>query len=349
VVLDEVPRPIVLAPLAGGPSTPELAAAVGDAGGLGFLAAGYLSASAMRSRVADLRERSRRPFGVNLFVPGTGEVDRDGVRAYAERLRPEAARYGVELGEARDDDDGWHEKLEILRDDPVAVVSFTFGCPEPEVLSALAERGTETWVTVTDLDEARIALAAGARALVVQGTEAGGHRGSFVDRDGGEELGLLALLRLVAAEAEVPLIAAGGIGDGAALAAALAAGASAGQLGTAFLRAPEAGTSPAHRAALATDAPTVLTRAFSGRLARGIRNRFTVDHSAAAPLAYPQVHHLTTPIRAAARERDDADGFNLWAGEAHRLAVERPAAEIVERLAGEAGEALERAMRRVSV
>jgi nitronate monooxygenase len=157
---------------------------------------------------------------------------------------------------------------------------------------------------------------------------------------------LLTLIRLVASQLDLRLVAAGGIGDGAALAGALAAGADAGQIGTAFMRTPEAGTDPAHREALASDAPTVLTRAFSGRLARGIRNRFAVEHSDAAPTAYPQVHHLTTPIRAAARRRGDPDGFNLWAGQAHRLAEERPAAEVVERLAGGAGEALERAMRR---
>jgi nitronate monooxygenase len=347
VILDEVPRPIVLAPLAGGPATAELAAGVADAGGLGFLAAGYLSAEAMSERIAAFRERSSAPFGVNVFVPRRGRVDEDALRRYAERLAGEASRYGVELGEPRDDDDDWRAKLEALHDDPVPLVSFTFGCPPPKTLASLAARGTETWVTVTDLDEARQAHAAGALALVLQGAEAGGHRASFADRDAGAPLGLLPLVRLVAAEIEVPLIAAGGIGDGPALAAALAAGASAGQLGTAFLRASEAGTNLAHRAALATDAPTMLTRAFTGRAARGIANRFALEHSSHAPVGYPHIHHLTAPIRAAARERGDGDGFNLWAGEAHRLAEERSAGEIVERLAGGAGEALERAGWRV--
>ena len=347
MILDEVSRPIVLAPLAGGPATAELAAAVGDAGGLGFLAAGYRTAVAMSEEITALRARSPAPFGVNLFVPRGDGVDEDALRRYAGSLRGEAARYGVELGEPRDDDDDWQAKLEVLHEDPVPVVSFTFGCPPREVLAALAARGTETWITVTGLAEARLACAAGARALVLQGAEAGGHRASFADRDGDEGLGLLALLRLIAAEIVLPLIAAGGIGDGRALAAALVAGGRAGQLGTAFLRAPEAGTNPAHRAALASDTPTMLTRAFTGRTARGIRNRFALEHSDHAPIAYPHVHHLTAPIRAAARERRDADGFNLWAGQAHRLAEERAAAEIVERLAGEAGEALERTRRRV--
>jgi nitronate monooxygenase len=195
---------------------------------------------------------------------------------------------------------------------------------------------------VTSPIEARIARDAGADALVLQGVEAGGHRASFADKDA-EELSVLALLRLLAGAIDVPLVAAGGIADGAAVAAVIAAGASAAQVGTAFLRAPEAGTNPAHRAALATDMPTALTRAFTGRLARGLVNRFLREHSDAAPSAYPHIHHVTAPIRATARERGDADGFNLWAGQTHLLAKEMPAGEIVATLAAEARAALESA------
>jgi len=222
----------------------------------------------------------------------------------------------------------------------VAAVSFTFGCPAPEVVAGLRAVGTGVWVTVTDPDEARIGRDAGADALVLQGVEAGGHRGTFVDRPGSEGLGLLALLRLVAAaDLGLPLVAAGGIGDGAAVAAVLAAGAAAAQLGTAFLLAPEAGTHPEHRRAIAGDAPTALTRAFTGRLARGIVNGFMTAHPD-APVGYPEIHHATAPLRAAARERGDADGFNLWAGEAHALARELPAAEIVRTLSEEAARRL---------
>ncbi len=162
-----------------------------------------------------------------------------------------------------------------------------------------------------------------------------------MDRDGVEGLGILVLLRLVAAEIDLPLIASGGLADGPSIAAVLADGARAAQLGTAFLLAPEAGTHPAHREALAEEEPTALTRAFSGRLARGIVNRFLLQHSHAAPIAFPQVHHATAPIREAARERGDANGFNLWAGQAHMLAKEMPAAEIVRGLSDDARAALE--------
>jgi nitronate monooxygenase len=335
MLVHELRHPIVLAPLAGGPSTPALAAAVCEAGGLGFLAAGYLGADGLRADIHALREQTTAPFGVNVFVPGSPDVDEEAVRRYVERLRErEGARYGVEPGEPRFDDDDWDAKLRVLAEEKPPVVSFTFGCPSREVISSLAAGGSEVWVTVTDLAEARIAHAAGAHALVLQGSEAGGHRASFVDRVGAEQLGILALTRLVAHALDLPLVATGGLGDGQAVAAVLAAGAAAAQLGTAFLRAPEAGTHPAHKAALAAETPTALTRAFTGRLARGLVNRFLLDHDAAAPIGYPHIHYATAPLRGAARAAGDADGFNLWAGQAHALAEERPAAEILSRFTG---------------
>jgi nitronate monooxygenase len=340
MVLAGLRHPIVLAPLAGGPATPALAAAVSNAGGLGFLAAGYRTAAEMRADIRELRERTDNAFGVNVFVPGGAHVDERAVRDYVERLREEAFRYGAAVGEPRDDDDDWEAKLTALEAEPVPVVSFTFGCPTPGVISALRNAGSEVWVTVTDVTEARSAVVAGADALVLQGIEAGGHRASFVDRDDTEGLSTLALLSLVRSEVQLPLVAAGGITDGAALAAVLAAGATAAQIGTGFLRAEEAGTHPAHRAALATETETALTRAFTGRLARGLVNRFLVEHSPEAPSAYPHIHHATAPIRAEARRRGDADAFNLWAGQAHRLAVEAPAAEIVRMLVRDAEAAL---------
>ena len=339
MVLAGLRHPIVLAPLAGGPATPALAAAVSEAGGLGFLAAGYRTAAEMRADIRELRERTDNAFGVNVFVPGEAHVDERALQDYVERLGDEASRYGAGVGEPRDNDDDWEAKLVALEEEAVAVISFTFGCPAPNVFAALRNAGSEVWVTVTDVDEARSAAGAGVDALVLQGIEAGGHRASFVDRDDPEGLSTLVLLGLVGAELGLPLVAAGGITDGAALAAVLAAGATAAQIGTGFLRADEAGTHPAHRAALATETETALTRAFTGRLARGLVNRFLVEHSSEAPSAYPHVHHATALLRAEARRRGDADGFNLWAGQAHRLAVAAPAAEIVCMLVRDAGAA----------
>jgi nitronate monooxygenase len=340
LLLDKCRVPVVLAPLAGGPSTPELCAAVSEAGGLGFLAAGYLAATELAARLDRTRELTARPFGVNLFVPTAG-ADPAAVEAYAQHLEFEARRAGVRLGEPRTDDDDWEAKVGLLTAFPVPLVSFTFGCPAHDVIACLRRLGSEVWVTVTSLDEARLAVSAGADGLVVQGFEAGGHRGGFTDTD--DATGLLALLQLIGSAVSVPLIAAGGIMTGAGLAAVLTAGARAGAMGTAFLRCPEAGTSLVHRNALERQESTVLTRAFTGRLARGVRNRFLDEHSGAAPSAYPQVHHLTAPLRAHGRSIGDAELVNLWAGQAYTLATAQSAADVVRRVAEEARAALDRA------
>jgi nitronate monooxygenase len=339
--LDQLEVPIVQAPMGGGPSTPGLAAAVTEAGGLGFLAAGYKSPDAARADIAAVRGLTTRPFGVNVFAPPGPEAAPGVVEEYARTFEGE-------LGTPRHDDDGWADKLALVAGERVPVVSFTFGCPSGDEIAALHAGGCAVWVTVTTAAEAAAAAEAGADALVVQGVEAGGHRGTWDDSAPGD-VGLLALLQGVRAVAgDVPLVATGGIATGAAVAAVLAAGAAAAQIGTALMLAPEAATSPAHRDAIAAgDAPTGLTRAFTGRTARGIVNEFMRAHDAGAPSAYPDVHHLTQPLRAAARERGDAHGFHLWAGQAYALAREEPAGDFVRRLAAEAREALGDAARRL--
>jgi nitronate monooxygenase len=333
--LDRLEHPIVQAPLGGGPSTPALAGAVCEAGGLGFLAAGYKGPDAVRSDVAALRALTSRPFGLNLFAPPGPVPNAAAIERYSRELAGEAERYGVELGSPRHDDDGWDEKLEIAAAERIPVLSVTFGCPDRKAVERLHEREVEVWVTVTKPEEARAAAAADADVLLLQGVEAGGHRGSFDEAAPGD-LGLLALIQAVCETADLPLVAAGGIATGRGVAATLAAGARAAALGTAFMLTPEAGTSPAHREALRRGGRTRLTNAFTGRTARGIENRFVREHHAAAPVGYPDVHHLTAPLRTAARDRGDPDGFHLWAGQAHALARELPAGELVTRLAAEA-------------
>jgi len=350
VILDQLDVPIVLAPLAGGPTTPQLAAAVSNAGGLGFLAAGYLSAAALRDQITQAMALAGAPLGVNVFVPGTAAAPGP-VAAYAATLRGEASRAGVEVGQARFDDDDWEAKVRLLTADPLPVTSVTFGCPDRAVIRALQAAGSEVWITVTTPGDARLAADAGADVLVVQGSEAGGHRSSFTDdpaEDESSEFGLLALMQLVRSYTVLPLVAAGGISTGAGIAAVLAAGTSAAQLGTAFLRCPEAGTAPVQRAAVATDTPTSMTRAFTGRLARGIRNRFMAEHERDAPVAYPEVHYLTSPLRAAGRTAGNPDLVNLWAGQTHELSRDLPAGELVAILANEARRALAAASGRLS-
>jgi nitronate monooxygenase len=331
--------------MAGGAARPVLAAAVSAAGGLGFLAAGYKRAEQVRAEISQTRELTDRPFGVNVFVPsaaspGTGAapaVDLAAVAAYQERLASEAARLGVTLGAASDDSDDWEAKIADLTADPPAVISFIFGCPSLEVIDAFQSRGVFVIVTVTSAAEAL--QAAEADALCVQGAEAAAHRGSFTNDPGvlDEGIELTKLLAEVGQVSDLPLIAAGGLARGADIAEALAAGATAAQLGTAFLRCPESGASPVHKAALADPrfTATALTRAFTGRPARGLVNRFLTEHSPFAPAAYPHIHHLTSPLRRAAAQQADPDTMALWAGQAFRLATTDPAADIVARLAEE--------------
>lgn len=335
MVLEGLSRPIIAAPMGGGPTTPELVRAVGGAGGFGFLAAGYRGAEDVEGEVRAVRVGGEVRFGVNLFVPGPAAAP--GVyESYVKRL-------GEGAGEPRWSDDAWAEKVELLVREPVAVVSFTFGCPDPDVLGRLREAGSECWLTVTSVEEAELAAGAGADVLIAQGYEAGAHQGTWDLVSEEEPHGLLPLLQLLRAEAELPLVASGGIGSGAGVAACLAAGASAVQLGTAFMLCPEAGTSAAHREALRQRRPTRLTRAFTGRRARGAVNRFLSEHED-APAAYPEIHYATAPLRAAARKAGDAEALNLWAGQAHWLAREEPAATVVARFTAEARSAVNSAL-----
>jgi nitronate monooxygenase len=322
------PPSVVLAPLAGGPSAPELAAAVSNAGGLGFVAAGYLAVDELAARIARARRLTDGPLGVNVFVLERRVLDQHAVTDYALELEPDARRLGVELGEPRFDDDELAAKLEVASG-AVEVLSTTFGCLPGDAVASVQAAGTSVWATVTSPEEARAARDRGVDALVVQGAEAGGHGGSW--DDGGELVPLRDLLGAVRAAVDLPLIAAGGIGDRDAAVAALEAGAAAVQAGTAFLLAPEAGTSEPHRRALTAGRGTAVTRAFTGRRARGIVNEFMRRHPD-APSAYPHIHHLTAPLRAAARAAGDAESINLWAGVNHDRAEARPAAEIVARL-----------------
>ena len=330
-MLERLVVPIVGAPMAGGASTPELAAAICEAGALGFLAAGYKPPAALAEDVAATRALTAAPFGVNVFAGAPSEAAPGAVEAFARSV----AGYGVEPGAPRSDDDDFAAKVERLLDDPVAVVSFTFGCPSRALVERFHRAGSEVWVTVTDVGEAERAAAAGADALVAQGVEAGGHRGGFDDEAPGD-YGVLALVQLLAAAVPRPLVATGGIATGRAIAAVLATGATAAQLGTAFMRCPEAGTAEVHREALRRPGRTALTRAFSGRTARGVVNRFMREHDAQAPHAYPAVHHVTAPIRAHARAGGDADLLNLWAGQAHDLARDVPAGQLVRELHADA-------------
>lgn len=324
------------APMGGGPSTPDLVVAVAEAGALGFLAAGYKTPAAVNAEVAQVRARTDRPFGVNVFLPGTPAADPAAVEAYRDRLAPLASRLGVDAGEPRWDDDAVASKLEAVAGVPL--VSVTFGCPARAVVERLQAAGSAVLVTVTTVDEAVTAAAVRPDALWVQGAEAGAHRGSFTDdATTGAAVPLLTLLPAVRGATGLPLVASGGLMDGADVGAVLAAGATWAAMGTAFLGCPEAGTHPTHLGAL-TDPRfdrTAVTRAFTGRPARGLVNEFMRRYDDGAPRAYPEVHHVTRPLRTAAAAAGDADHLHLWAGEGWRRLRPMPAADLVRTVAAE--------------
>jgi nitronate monooxygenase len=328
--------PVVAAPMAGGPSTPELVAAVANAGGLGLLGAGYKSVEAVNEEVADVRRRTDRPFGVNVFLPGAPAPDPAAVAAYRARLAPLAERLGVELGAPRWEDDAVDDKLAAVAGVPV--VSLTFGCPTRSQVAALQSAGSAVLLTVTTVEEARQAAEVRPDGLWVQGSEAGAHRGGFTDDERtGPAVPLHELFSQVRAETDLPMVGAGGLMDGADVAAALAAGATWAGLGTAFLGCPEAGTHPTYLAAL-TDPRfdrTAMTRAFTGRSARALVNAFVREHGPVAPRGYPEVHHVTRPLRQAAAAAGDAEHLNLWAGQGWQRLRSMPAADLVRVLAEE--------------
>ncbi|MCP2235346.1 nitronate monooxygenase [Prauserella halophila] len=329
--------PVLAAPMAGGPTAPNLVTAAGHAGSMGFLAGGYKTPAALAEQITAVRA-DEVPFGVNLFVPNPVPVSDEDYRAYRDALLPEAGRYGVHLPETPvEDDDHWAAKIDLLLADPVPVVSLTFGLPHRDVVAALRAAGSMVVQTVTSAPEARLAEEAGVDALIVQSSAAGGHSGTFTPARTPPGVPLPRLLRDVRADTDLPLIGTGGISRPADVAAAVDAGAEAVTVGTALLRTHESGASAPHKTALADPDfdETVVTRAFTGRPARALRNHFTDRYEPIAPCAYPAVHHLTGPLRKAASNAGDTGLIHLWAGTGHRDAREEPAADTLTRLAGE--------------
>jgi len=335
--------PIIQAPMAG-VSSPAMAAAVSNAGALGSIGVGASDAAGARRMMAAVRERSRGPLHVNVFCHTPAESDEAIEAAWLERLGPHFKRYGEspprrlrEIYRSFIEDDAM---LAALLEERPRVVSFHFGLPSAERIRALHEAGIILLSSATSLDEGRAGAEAGMDAVIAQGFEAGGHRGVF-DPDAPDDcLGTMALTRLLARELDIPVVSAGGIMDGAGIAAALRLGAHAVQLGTAFVACPESDADAGYRAALASDAAyhTVMTRAISGRPARCLRNRFT-ELGAAIPVAhipaYPIAYDAGKALHAAAKSGRESGYGAQWAGQGAPLARALPAAELVATLANE--------------
>ncbi|MFB9276623.1 NAD(P)H-dependent flavin oxidoreductase [Cohnella cellulosilytica] len=342
----EIQYPIFQAPMAGGPATPRLAAAVSNAGGVGSLGAGYLTPEQIRSAVRETGRLTDRPFGVNLFVPEEANTPKeaiDGMNAYLDRYR---AKLGVAPGPSISRfAESFEEQVQVLLEEKLPVFSFTFGIPSREVIEAFKQRGTFVIGTATTVEEGIRLQAAGVDAVVAQGSEAGGHRGTFATSAADALIGTMALVPQMADHLSVPVIASGGIMDGRGLAASLVLGASAAQMGTAFLTSAESGAHAAHKRKLlaSQEDSTEITTAYSGKAARGIRTEFMDDmrsYTGTLP-DYPIQNALTRDIRQAAAQADNPEFMSLWAGQGLRLARDqRTAAEIVEQTIKQARERL---------
>jgi nitronate monooxygenase len=328
-------HPLVLAPMAGGPSTVALALAASEGGVVPFLAGAYLPPERVRADIAAFRAATSEPFGVNIFAPSPNlpSMQADAER-YAAVLAPWAAAAGVELGEPRYDDDNFEAKVEVLVETAPPVVSFSFAWPPAEVVQRLQSAGSQVWVTVNEPDEAEWAVELGVDGLVAQGWEAGGHRGGPVDT-GVDQLPVRELVASLRERTQLPVMAAGGVMTGADAAELLGAGASAVALGTAFLTCPEAGTAPVHAHALTHLHGTTVTRAFTGRSARALTTTWTELYSVAAPAAYPHVHHATAPLRALGKANGETELVHLWAGTGHERLRPVPATDLARLLSSE--------------
>jgi nitronate monooxygenase len=352
--------PIIQAPMAG-VSTPEMAAAVSNAGGLGSIGVGAINAEATRRMIAEVRARTDRPFQVNVFCNRPAKADGAREAAWLARLGPEFARYGAtpperltEIYQSFLTDDA---KLAVFLAERPAAVSFHFGVPARDRIEALRAAGIVLLATATSLEEGKAIAAAGIDAIVAQGYEAGGHRGVFDPGGPDERLGTAALTRMLVSALDVPVIAAGGIMDGAGVVAFLALGAVAAQLGTAFIACPESSADAGFRAALLGPGAehTVMTAAISGRIARCLANRFTavdldglaVDGELGTVPDYPIAYDAGKALHAAAKAAGEFGYGAQWAGQGAPLARALPAAELVARLRGEMEVALSETAARV--
>jgi nitronate monooxygenase len=340
-------HPVFQAPLAGGGDTPELVAAVGEAGALGFIGAAYLTPEQIAEAARAVRRRSKQGFGINLFAPLPARAMPSDPRPALDRVASYFGEVGLPPPERPSEStDAFLEQVAAALESGASVFSFTFGIPPPSVLAEIRSRGMILLATATTVEEAIIIEQAGADAVIAQGSEAGGHRGSFKSGFDAGMVGTMALVPQVVDAVRIPVIASGGIMDGRGIAASLALGASAVQLGTAFLTCDESGVPEAYRSAIlaAHEDQTRITRAFSGRPARGIVNRFMTEVEAEpyAILPFPFQNVMTRPLRSAAARQGRAEFLSLWAGQGVRLARRQSAAALIERLSRETRSTVER-------
>jgi nitronate monooxygenase len=342
-----IDHPIIQAPMGGANATPPaLVSAVSDAGGLGFIGAAYMTPDQIASTAREIRSRTSRPFGINLFAPVASPPLTSAGRALAQ-LAPYHAELGLPTPTIQTGAPAFDDQLAAALDTDATIFSFTFGVLPPRAIESIKARGMYLIGTATTVDEAVTLERSGVDAVVAQGSEAGAHRGTFATSFEAAMVGTIALVPQIVDAVRIPVIASGGIMDGRGAVAALVLGASAVQMGTAFLVADECGIAEAYKQAVlgAREDATRVTRAFSGRPARGIVNRFMTEVESADPeaiLPYPHQNALTRPLRNAATAQGRAEFLSLWAGQGVRLARRMPAAALVREIADDMRTVIER-------
>ncbi|MGH0498851.1 NAD(P)H-dependent flavin oxidoreductase [Bacillus wiedmannii] len=333
----QIKYPIIQAGMAGAITTPELVAAVSNSGGLGTLGAGYMSPEQIREAINKIRERTDKPFGVNLLLTKEIQIEEEKLNLAKVLLSGVNREFGIEEEETIKLPKSYKEQLQVLVEENVPVVSFAFQTLEKEEIDDLKRRGIKVIGTATHVREARVLAELGVDIIVGQGSEAGGHRGTFIGKEQDAMIGTFALIP--------QLVAAGGVMNGQGLVAAFSLGAEAVQMGSAFLTSEESITHDVYKEAVlhSTDTSTTVTRAFSGKYARGIRNEFIERHEGkeeGLPM-YPVQNVLTSKIRQEAAKQNKGEYMSLWAGQASSLARIESAQHVVERVMKEAENVIE--------
>ncbi len=343
----EITYPIIQAPMAGGITTSELVAAVSNSGGLGMIGAGYMSPPQLREQIREIKNRTDKNFGVNVFIPSEYKVAENDIRTGFTRLETflSALNLGKEIPQIPSyerDFDTYIKLLEVIIEEKVGLCSFTFGVPSNEIVKEFKKRDIVLMGTATTCREAVLNESMGMELVTLQGSEAGGHRGTFIDEERDDLIGLMSLIPQAVDKVSIPVVAAGGIMDGRGLMASICLGAGAVQMGTAFLTCKESGAHQIYKKAIlqATEDDTVLTRAFSGKWARGIKNEFTTKMSQQKDLIvpFPVQNTLTSTIRKASALKGNPEFMSLWSGQSPTLAKNQTVEELINRTIIEATE-----------
>ncbi|MDP4108336.1 MAG: nitronate monooxygenase [Bacillota bacterium] len=337
--------PIIQAPMAGGITTSKLVAAVSNSGGLGMIGAGYMTPTQLREQISEIKQLTAKPFGINLFVPNEFDVTKNEITLAQQKLnqirdqlniRP---KENMEIPPITDMFENFTKQIKVVIEEKVPICSFTFGIPSEEVIAELKDANIILMGTATTVREAVENENAGMDLVVAQGSEAGGHRGSFVNRDQESLIGLMSLIPQVVDTVSIPVIAAGGIMDGRGVMASICLGAKGVQMGTAFLTCVESGAHQVYKEAIlnAKEDETVLTRSFSGKWARGIKNTFIseMDNEPSFP-KYPVQNTLTQDIRKTSASQSNPDFMSLWSGQSPRLAKYQTVESLMKNIIAEA-------------